>query len=211
MASSTRINGSLPDPGDNSTKGLVFSGSWGVDYEFAGTPPTRANQPRRLSSLSFPAPFDRDLEGALRGRAGFSALLYLFKNGRYLMLVASTRTPDGADADLATTPAWGLPATWTSFNAVLPVRGSKINFCYFFRGTEYIRFDWIANAVSANYPKSIGTEWHMAPPFASNIDGVIVGLLNRQGPLGSHRGPVMLRDTRPNGSTGELGCRSKSG
>lgn len=46
MASSARIDGSLPDPGDASTRGLVFSGGWGVDYEFAGIPLARANQPQ---------------------------------------------------------------------------------------------------------------------------------------------------------------------
>lgn len=134
MASSARVDGSLPNAGDSSTRGLVFSGGWGVDYEFAGEPPARANQPKRLSAFGFPAPFDRDLEGALRGRGAFSTFLYLFKNGRYLRLVASTMTPDGPDA--ATAPAWGLPATWTSFDAVLPGRGTKINFCYFIRGAE---------------------------------------------------------------------------
>jgi Hemopexin len=173
MASSARIDGSLPDPGDNSTKGLIFSRGWGVEYEFAGDPPARTNQPKRLRAIGFPAPFDSDLEGALRGRGGFSAFLYLFKNGRYLRLVASTLTPDGPEA--ATAPAWGLPADWSSLDAVLPGRGTKINFCYFFRGSQYVRFDWAANAVSPGYPKSIAAEWHMASPFDANIDGVIVG------------------------------------
>jgi hypothetical protein len=175
MASSARIDGSLPDPGDNSTKGVIFSGAWGVQYEFAGTPPIRANQPQRLLALGFPPPFDRDLEGALRGRGAFSAFLYLFKDGNYIRLVASTMTPDGPNAVAATAPAWGLPATWTHFDAVLPGRGNKINFCYFFRGAEYIRFDWTANAVSPGYPKLIGPEWHLGSPFDANVDGVIAG------------------------------------
>ncbi len=181
MASSARIDGSLPDPGDASTRGLVFSGGWGVDYEFAGSPLARTNQPHRLSNLGFPAPFDCDLEGALRGRANFTAFLYLFKNGHFLRLDAATLEPDGPDAELATAPAWGLPSSWTSFDAVVPGRGSKINFCYFIRGAEYVRFDWLANAVSTGYPKSLGTEWHFAPPFATNPDGMIAG----QGDLGT--------------------------
>jgi hypothetical protein len=175
MASSARVDGSLPDPGDGSTKGIVFSGGWGVDYEFAGNPPSRANQPRRLSAFGFPAPFDSDLEGALRGRGSFGSLLYLFKSGRYLRLVASTMTPDGPNAEAATTAAWGLPASWTSLDAVVPGRGSKINFCYFLRGTEYVRFDWVANAVSPGYPKVLGTEWQLSSPFNANVDGVIAG------------------------------------
>ncbi len=34
MASSVRIDGSLPDLGDNSTKGLVLSGGWAVEYDW---------------------------------------------------------------------------------------------------------------------------------------------------------------------------------
>jgi hypothetical protein len=173
MASSARIDGSLPDPGDTSTKGLVFARGWSVDYDWALDRATATGQPSRLSARAFPAPFDSDLEGALRGRGAFSDYLYLFKNGRYLRLVAATMTADGPDA--ATAPAWGLPATWTSFDAVLPGRGIKINFCYFFRGSEYIRFDWTANQVSPGYPKFIGPEWHLVAPFTDAIDGVLAG------------------------------------
>jgi hypothetical protein len=173
MASSVRIEGSLPDPGDSSTKGLVFAGGWGVEYDWASDRATATNQPGRLSAVGFPAPFDSGLEGALRGRGAFSAFLYLFKNGRYLRLDAATMTPTGPDTPTA--PAWELPADWTNFDAVLPGRGSKINFCYFVRGPRYVRFDWTTNHVSPNYPKFIGPEWHLAAPFADAIDGVILG------------------------------------
>jgi hemopexin len=172
MASSVRVSGSLPDPGDSSTKGLAFAGGWGAEYDWGLDRVTASGQPRRLSTLGF-SPFDSDLEGALRGRAAFSAFLYLFKDGRYLRLQAATMRPDGPDA--ATAPAWGLPAHWTSFDAVVPGRGIKINFCYFFRGREYVRFDWTQDAVSPGYPKFIGREWHLAAPFDDAIDGVIVG------------------------------------
>jgi hypothetical protein len=173
MASNAHIDGSLPDPGDNSTKGLILSGGWAVEYDWGLDRSTATNQPRRLSAIGFPAPYDTDLEGVLRGRAAFSSFLYLFKNGRYLRLQASTLTPEGSDA--LTAPAWGLPADWINFDAVLPGRGIKINFCYFFRGSRYIRFDWTRNEVSSGYPKFIGSEWHLAPPFTDDIDGVVVG------------------------------------
>ena len=175
MASTARIDGSLPDPGDKSTVGLVFSGGWGVAYEFAGTPAARANQPQRLSTFGFPAPFDQDLTGALRGRGAFIAFLYIFKDERYLRLNAATMLPDGLNAEADTAAAWGLPAAWTNLDAVAPGRGSKINFCYFLRGSEYVRFDWLANAPSPNYPKFLGPEWHLNAPFDSDVDGMIAG------------------------------------
>jgi hypothetical protein len=45
MASNTRIDGSLPDPGDASTKGMIFSGGWGV--EFGGSPAVKVALRRR--------------------------------------------------------------------------------------------------------------------------------------------------------------------
>ncbi len=173
MASSVRIDGSLPDPGDSSTTGLVFAGNWGVQYDWANDRAVAANQPQRLSALGFPPPFDSALEGVLRGRAAFASFLYAFKDGRYLRLNVATMTPDGEAT--ATASAWGLPADWTSFDAVLPGCGAKINFCYFFRGQQYIRFDWAANAPSPGYPKFIGPEWHMAGPFDRDMDGVFAG------------------------------------
>ena len=67
MASSVRIDGSLPDPGDNSSKGLVLSGGWAVEYDWDLDQTTARNQPKRLSTIGFPAPYDSDLEGVLRG------------------------------------------------------------------------------------------------------------------------------------------------
>jgi hypothetical protein len=171
MTSSVRIDGSLP--AEVGTTGIIFSRSWAVDYDFAGTPQFRANQPRRLSEFGVPAPYDSELEGALRGRGAFSQFLYLFKNGRYQRLIASTMSPDGPDRE--TGPAWGLPAAWTSLDAIVPGRGSKINFAYFCRGSEYMRYDWVRDRMSDNYPKTIGGSWQMSPPFDANLDGIIAG------------------------------------
>jgi len=68
MASSVRIDGSLPDPGDSSAKGLVFAGGWGVEYNWTSPDgATVGGQPKRLSAVGFPVPYDNNLEGALSG------------------------------------------------------------------------------------------------------------------------------------------------
>lgn len=173
MASTTRIDGCLPVGFAGSTRGLIFSRGHAVEYDWVADRTVPSGQPRRLSALGFPAPFDSDLEGVLRGREQFSPFLYLFKGGQYLRLREATMTPDGPPT--ATAPAWGLPAHWTSLDAVFPGSGIKIGFCYFFRGDEYCRFDWAANALSPGYPKTIANNWFTAPPFDRDIDGVIVG------------------------------------
>jgi hypothetical protein len=84
-------------------------------------------------------------------------------------------TPDGVNAETDIAPAWGLPPAWTTVDAVAPGRGSKIDFCYFLRGSEYVRFDWLANAPSPGYPKFLGPEWHVNAPFDRDVDGMIAG------------------------------------
>lgn len=173
MASNVRIDGSLPIGSVGSTSAFVFSRGHVVEYDWVTDRTVASGQPRRISSIGFPPPFDSDLEGLLRGREAFSGFLYLFKGGQYLRLREATMTPDGPTA--ATATAWGLPSHWTSFDAVFPGSGTKIGFCYFFRGDEYCRFDWAANSISPGYPKNIASNWHTPPPFTRDFDGVIVG------------------------------------
>lgn len=186
MVSSVHIDGSLPDPGDAAVRGLVFAGAWGVDYDFQADTVVDGGQPRRLASLGFPAPYDRGLEGALRGRGRYSPYLYLFKAGRYLTLDAATMAVAGPAAGADTAADWKLPSGWTGFDAVLPGCGKKRGFCYFFRANEYIRYDWTAAAPSPGYPRQIGPHWHLPPPFDAQVDGVIAG----QGPAYGKRGYV---------------------
>lgn len=173
MATSVRIDGALPALGANPTITTVFSGGWAVDYDWAADRAVNGGQPRRLRTLGFPAPFDADLEGALRGQGRFADFTYLFAGGQYQRIRHATMTPEGAPS--TTAPAWDLPADWTSFDAVFPGGGKKHQFAYFFRGDEYCRFDWTTDKRSPGYPRKIGPNWHTSPPFTSRIDGAIVG------------------------------------
>src|SRR5262250_1253426 len=142
MATSARIDGSLPDL-HSATTGIIFTGQWVVAYDWVGDRVKPVGQPARLNTLSFPPPFDADLEGALRGQNAFAAFLYLFKDGQYLRIRQAGMIPDGPPASTAS--AWDLPPTWTALDAVFPGGGKKSGFAYFFRADEYCRFDWTTN------------------------------------------------------------------
>ena len=101
MTSTAFIDGSLPDQAAGATRGIVFAGGWAVEYDWVADRTTATGQPRRLSALSFPAPFDTDIEGALRGRGDFGDFLYVFKNGQYMRLIQSTMAVDGGPTDTA--------------------------------------------------------------------------------------------------------------
>lgn len=173
MASSTHIEGSLPAQGGSPAKGIVFARGWAVEYDWPVDRATAGGQPTRLTALKFPVPFDRDLEGALRGRERFSEFLYLFKGGQYLRIREAAMAPDGPPA--GTAGAWDLPAHWTSLDAVFPGAGKKSGFAYFFRGAEYCRYEWATDKRSPGYPKNIAVEWHTPPPFTADFDGAVVG------------------------------------
>lgn len=83
-------------------------------------------------------------------------------------------TPDGSSRPTA--GPWGLPERFNNFNTVFPGSGKKSQFAYFFRGSEYVRYDWKTDKASPNYPKTIGPNWHLPAPFDQNLDGVVVGV-----------------------------------
>lgn len=169
MASSAQIQAAFPTPGVP-TQSTVTSGHWGVEYDWVADRVVPAGVPHRLP---FPPPFDSDLTGVLPGQAAFSARRYVFGPTDYLPLRVSDGQPDGAAQPIV--PAWGLPAAWTSVDAVFGGGGVKSGFGYFFHGPDYVRFDWAANAPSPGYPRPFGPNWHTTPDFAAGIDGSITG------------------------------------
>jgi hypothetical protein len=152
----------------------IFQRGWGVDYDWIADRAVSLLQPNQLATLNFPPGFQSDLEGALRGQGDFSDFTYVFRNGQYQKVQHATMSPDGQPR--ATAGPWGLPGRYTNLDAVFPGSGKKSQFAYFFRGNEYVRFDWTTDKSSPNYPKKIGPNWHTAAPFDQDIDGVVIGV-----------------------------------
>ncbi|TDD38648.1 hypothetical protein E1287_05030 [Actinomadura sp. KC06] len=171
MSSTARIDGALKMPSLGPDVTAVFSGGWSAAYDWVADRVVTEGAPTRIP---LPAPFDRDLAGALPGQGGFAAFHYVFKDDRYLRLNASDSLPDGSPpADIASN--WDLPPGWTWVDAVFAGGGVKSRFAYFFQVDEYNRFDWTTNARSPNYPKQFAPNWHATGPFTAGIDGEIPG------------------------------------
>jgi hypothetical protein len=69
MASNVRIDGALPDPGDNSTMGLVLSGGWAVEYDWNLDRATATNQllsDNRMVSYPIAARISGTITGSFR-------------------------------------------------------------------------------------------------------------------------------------------------
>ncbi|MEU9348425.1 hypothetical protein AB0D74_45255 [Streptomyces sp. NPDC048278] len=171
MSSTVRIAGALPTPDADPSLSVVFAGGWSVGYDWAADHVVTAGAP---TQPLFPAPFDRDLDGALLGQQAFSDFEYVFQGGNYQRIKLVGLQPDGDPA--STADNWFLPSEWTTLDAVFPGGGVKSGFAYFFHGPDYMRFDWPANAASAGYPKPIGPNWHTSGDFTHDLDGEITGL-----------------------------------
>jgi hypothetical protein len=149
----------------------VLSGGRAVEYDWANDRPALSNTPRRLSDIGFPPGFDRDVDGALRGKAAFAPFMYVFRGGQYARLRQSDMGLDGTGP----LSAWGLPAAWTTVDAVFPGGGSREGFAYFIRRAEFLRYEWSSGSLNPPFVRKIAQGFTIAPPFTANIDGVVVG------------------------------------
>lgn len=92
-------------------------------------------------------------------------------------------TMDALPGSVLSIPAlWkGLPSGFQgSFDAALNGGGNFAGKCYFFKGDQYIRYDWAKDKADAGYPKKIADNWHGLPAgFTNNFDAA----LNGKGPF----------------------------
>lgn len=74
-----------------------------------------------------------------------------------------------------------MPSGFTeSFDTALNGAGPFAGKCYFFKGSNYIRYDWATDRADAGYPKNIAQNWHNLPAgFTNGFDAAI----NGQGPF----------------------------
>lgn len=76
------------------------------------------------------------------------------------------------------TPAWpNLPAGFTgNFDTALNGSGPFAGKVYFFKGNDYIRYDWASDRADAGYPQNIAQNWHNLPAgFTGGFDATVNG------------------------------------
>lgn len=96
--------------------------------------------------------------------------VYFFKGKKYLSYdVASNQTDPGYPADIA--GHWtGFPAEFNDgVDAGVVWTNGK---AYFFKGSQFVRFDLAAQRVDPGYPKTISSKWPGL--FTEDIDAVVV-------------------------------------
>ena len=108
---------------------------------------------------------------ALNGQGSFAGKAYFFRDDLYVRYdwAANATDPD-YPASLA---LWNLPAPFhTGVDAALNGRGIFRDKAYFFRGDQYVRYDWTTEEVEG--PSSL-TAWDLPADFVTGIDAVLEG------------------------------------
>jgi hypothetical protein len=144
---------------------------WNRDRVFDGV--------RSVSEWSFPASFKPDklvgsLNAALKGRHSFTGKGYFFKNQFYTRSNLANFGMETADA--TSLSAWHFDAPFLSgVEAAFNGSFSRATKAYFFKGNQYIRYDWVSDKVDAGYPKPITSLNGIPADFASGVDAAIDG------------------------------------
>ncbi len=114
------------------------------------------------------------LDSALRGKGPYAGKAYFFRGAAYARYDwASTTMETPVPPSLG---AWSLPGAFAGgVSASYNGRFSREPYCYFCRGSEYVRYIWAEDRVDNGYPKPIGTLMGMPAEFAAGLDAAVDG------------------------------------
>ncbi|MFD3401577.1 matrixin family metalloprotease [Kribbella sp. NPDC058693] len=161
-------------------KGYFFYGFRYLRYDFADDLPD-AGYPLHIVPLWRDLPdgwgFPRGFDAALNGQDAFAGKLYLFRGDQYVRYNWAKDTTDPG-YPLSIAAEWhGLPAEFTSgLDSAVTGKGPFAGKAYFFKGDQYVRYDWATDQTDPGYPKSIAAMWPGLPPdFTSGIQAAING------------------------------------
>jgi hypothetical protein len=113
-----------------------------------------------------------DFEESQTGNTDQVSKLFFFKGDKYLRVDFATNKVDAGFPKSIAGNWHGFPHSWDSgVDAAVSWGDGK---AYFFRGSEYLRYDIAADRVDSGFPKPIAGNWHGFPQsWNSGIDEVI--------------------------------------
>jgi Hemopexin len=83
--------------------------------------------------------------------------VYLFRDSQYVRYdIATDRVDPGYPQPIAGNWGWNWPASFTSVDAAVKWPNGKI---YFFRGSQYLRYDIATNSIDPGYPAPVAGNW----------------------------------------------------
>ncbi|HYX31174.1 MAG TPA: hemopexin repeat-containing protein [Pyrinomonadaceae bacterium] len=109
-----------------------------------------------------------DLEESQTGNSWGATKIFFFKGDQVLRYDLSTGKVDPGFPKQISAIFNGWPQSWNDVDAAINWGNGKI---YFFKGSQYLRYDFAANHVDAGFPRSIAGNWPGWPSsWNSGID-----------------------------------------
>jgi hypothetical protein len=153
------IDGCLPGAAKFAGRAYFFRGGRYVSYDW------KTGQVSEIKPLtdwcrgrSFP--FPSGIDAALSGAGSYVGKAYFFKGAKYARYDWRSDEFDLLDQDIS---RWGLGAQFASgLSACVSLVEGRLKptpIAYFFKGSEYVKYDWAADRAVDGYPISISAGW----------------------------------------------------
>ncbi|HWT25772.1 MAG TPA: hemopexin repeat-containing protein [Solirubrobacteraceae bacterium] len=129
--------------------------------------------PAAVAAWQLPGGMVSRIDDAVSGRAAYEGKAYFFAGSEYARYDwTADRMDPGYPQPLA---AWKLPHPFDlGIGTAVNGRGAYEGKAYFFRGDQYVRYDWSRDGVDPGYPAQLSL-WKLPAPFHLGIDGAING------------------------------------
>lgn len=153
--------------------GYFFRGPWYMRYDWAAVQEDHGWKPLSLWG-GFEATFPNGVDAALSGAGPYSGKTIFFKGGT----VAVYNWESGSiEATLPLGDVFAFPAPFDQgVDAALAGRGQWAERGYFFKGAQYLAYDWTkAQVVNQNTLEN----WHLPAAFLNGIDAACNGAHSR--------------------------------
>jgi len=157
----------------NNGKTYFFRGNQYIRYDWAADAPD-PGYPKSLSVWNFPGAFASGVDAAVEGQGKYKGKLYFFKGSQYLRYDLAKDAVDPGYPQPIT--AWNLPDAYNGgVDSALNGQGEYAGKLYFFKGGEYVRYDWATD--KADQPSKSISAWGLgsATPGGKIPGGKIPG------------------------------------
>lgn len=149
------VDAALNGAGKYAGKAYFFKGNQYTRYDWK-TNSIDAGFPAALSLWNLPAPFSSGVKATTNGQLKYAGKAYFFRGNQYVRYDWATEKVDFQGA----LTAWNLPAGFANgVDAAINGTGKYAGKLYFFKGNQYVRYDWKTEKVDAGYPLPIAGNW----------------------------------------------------
>ena len=152
-------------------KVYFFKGSRYVRYDWLADR-VDLGYPLPLTAWNLSGDFAAGIDAALNGLGKYAGKAYFFRGNRYVRYDWSSEKIDEGPLSLT---QWKLSGDFAAgIDSALNGLGKYGGKAYFFRGKQYVRYDWSSETLDYGYPLPL-SEWKLSGDFLSGIDAVVNG------------------------------------